>query len=271
MVFLASCKTISEAAAAAKQLASTSSDLSSCYKDLSTQIDETIVLQEIQQAVFGVPYDDDSYHVLLDVKKEIGKRAAVAQALSNLAAAYGTLAGLKAPSDASAAATKLGDGLQAAGALNKTSPVPAEMSQAATTVLEFARTLELRKGAKAIQQSVAAVRQVYDRETSDYESISKQRITLGASIAKKLVDKDQVDLESVLVPALKPFHFSPKLQSGVGSPEYKKLAMMEIDEQANEQIASSIQSVGSISKSLRAVDETLTQIVTGKKPSTSAQ
>jgi hypothetical protein len=111
MVFLASCKTTSEAATAARQLASISSDLVSYYKDLSTQIDQTIVLQEIQQAVLGVPDDDDSYHALLDVKKEIGKRAAVAQALSNLAAAYGTLAGSKASSDASAAATKLGDGL----------------------------------------------------------------------------------------------------------------------------------------------------------------
>jgi hypothetical protein len=268
MFFVSSCKTATEAAAAVKQLARTSSDLSLYYEGLSTQIDQTILLQEIQQAVLDVPYDDNSSQALLDVKKEIGKRIAVAEALSGLAAAYGTLAGLKASSDASTAATKLGDALQAAGALSKTSSVPSEMSQAGTYVLEFAQSLELKRGAKAVQQSVAAVRQVYDRESSNYESISKQRIILGGGIAKKLVDKDQVDFGSILVPALKPFNLSPKLQPGVGAPEYKKLAVIEIDEQVNEQIASSIESTASISRSLRAADQKLTQVVTGKKVGT---
>ncbi len=266
-VLLSSCKTTDEAAAAAKKLSTTSSDLCSYYKDLSTQVDDTIVLNEIQHAVFGVPFEDQDRAQLTDMKAEIKKRADLAQSLSNLASAYGTLAGSKAAGDASTAATKLGTELQSVKALPKSSPVPDAMTQAAKAVLEFAQTLELKKGAEALQKTVAGIRQLYDSETPAYESISKGRIVLAASLAKKLVDKDQVDLNSVLAPALKPFDFGPKLQPGSYPPEYKDLAKVEIDQKAEEESAEAVQKTESMSKALKSVDEDLTEIVTGKKPS----
>ena len=271
MFFLSSCKTTPEATAAARQLASAASELSSYYMDMSTEVDETIVLNEIQQAVFDVPFPDGARTPLIDIKNEIGKRAAVAQSLSNLASAYGNLAGSTAPSDASTAASKLGSELQTVGALSQTSAVPTELSQAAHIVLEFVRTRELKTGARAIQQTVNALCQVYDHERRDYESLSKTRITLAASLAKMLVDKDQVDLSSVLVPALKPFNFSPILRPGASPPEYVRLAKLEIDEQANEQTTSSVQSTESISNTLHVADQNLTLIVTGRSGKAAAQ
>jgi hypothetical protein len=94
-ILLSSCKTTDQAAAVAKKLSTTSSDLCSYYKDLSTQIDDTIVLNEIQHAVFGVPFEEQDRAQLTDTKAEIKKRADLAQSLSNLASAYGTLAGFK--------------------------------------------------------------------------------------------------------------------------------------------------------------------------------
>jgi hypothetical protein len=266
-VLLSSCKTSDQAAAAAKQLSSTSTDLCSYYKDLSTQVDDTIVLNEIQHAVFGVPFEDQDRAQLTDMKAEIKKRADLAQSLSNLASAYGTLAGSKAAGDASTAANKLGTELQTVKALPKSSPVPDAMSQAANELLDFAKTLELKKGADALQKTVSSIRQLYDNETPAYESIYKQHMVLAASLAKQLVDKDQVDLNSVLAPALKPFDFSPKLQPGVYPPEYKDLAKVEIDQQANEQTDAAVQKTQAMSKSLKDVDDDLTEIVTGKKAS----
>jgi hypothetical protein len=264
IVLLFSCKTTSQAAAAAKQLAGTASELSSYYNEMSTEVDETVALNEIQQAVFDVPFPDSGRTVLIDIKRELGKRATMAQSLSKLASAYANLAGSTAPSDASTAGSKLGSELQTVGALSKTSPVPTELSEAAKIVLGFVQTRELKTGAKAIRQTVIAVREVYDREKPEYESLSKTRITLAASLAKKLVDKDQVDLNSVLAPALKPFDFSPMLRPGSSPREYKDLAKIEIDELADERTAASVQSADSISNSLHAADQNLTLIVTGK-------
>jgi len=264
MVLLSSCKTVSQATAAAKQLAGTASELSSYYSEMSTEVDETIALNEVQQAVFDVPFPDNDRAVLIDIRSELGKRATMARSLSKLASAYANLAGSTAPSDASTAASKLGNELQAVGAISKTSSVPTELSDAAKIVLEFAQTRELKTGAKAIRQTVIAVRQVYDREKPECESLCKTRITLAASLAKKLVDKDQVDLNSVLAPALKPFDFSPMLRPGGSPREYKDLAKIEIDELASEQAAASVQSAESISNLLHAADQNLALVVSGK-------
>jgi hypothetical protein len=266
-VLLSSCKTTDRAAAVAKELSTASGDLCSYYKDLSTQIDDTVVLNEIQHAVFGVPFEDQDRAQLTDMKKEITKRAELADSLSKLASSYGALAGSNAASDASTAASKLGTELQSVKALPKSSPVPDAMSQAANLLLEFAKSLELKKGADALQKTVSGIKQLYDGETPAYESIFKQRMVLAASLAKKLVDKDQVDLNFVLAPALKPFDFGPKLQSGFYPPEYKELAKVEITEKADQQTEAAVQKTESLSKSLKSVDEDLTEIVTGKKPS----
>ncbi len=265
VLLLSSCKTASDAAAAAKQLTGTAHDLSTYYQDLSKQMDDTIVLNEMQQAVFGVPLGDSDRTELLDIKKEIGKRAAMADSLSKLASAYGDLAGSKASSDAATAASKLGTELTSCKAFPKGSPLPDIMSEAAKLVVEFAETQQLKTGAKAIQQTVSAVDQLFDREKPYYESLAKTRIVLAQSLAKRLVDQDQVDLNAVIQPALKPFNLAPKLRSGAVPPEYKTLAGTEIDEQATEQIAASVDAADDISKSLRQVDEKLQEVVTGKK------
>ena len=265
VVLLSSCKTTDDAASAAKELSSTSADLCAYYKDLSAQVDDTVVLNEIQHAVFGVPFEDQDRAQLADMKNEIKKRADLADSLSKLASDYGTLAGSKAPGDASTAANKLGSELQSVKALPKSSPVPDAISQAAKLVLEFAQSLELKKGAQALQQTVSGIRQLYDTEKPAYEAISKQRIVLASSVAKQLVDKDQVDLNSVFAPALKPFDFSPKLQSGVYPAEYKELAKVEIGQKADEQMNASVQKTEALSKSLKKVDDDLAAVVSGKK------
>ncbi len=269
VVVLCACKVTTDAAAAAKELGAAAQDLSHYYKGLADQVEDTIDLNQIEEAVFGVPFGESDQAKLLDIKKEIDKRGEMAKALSSLAEAYGDLAGSKIAGDAGTAASALGDKLVDCKALPSGSPVPEAMSQAATLLTEYAQSRDLKRGAKAIQETVAAVDRLFETEKPYYVSLTKTRLVLAATLAGKLVDNDQVDLQPVIAPALKPFGLQPKLTSAATTPEYKKLAKIEIEEQQKEQTAAAVDSANDLEQSLKRVDKKFADLVAGKTAASS--
>jgi hypothetical protein len=184
--------------------------------------------------------------------------------LSKLADAYGDLAGSKIAGDTGTAASQLGEKLVDCKALPSGSPIPEVMSQAATLLTEYAQSRDLKRGAQAIQKTVAAVDSLFENEKPSYVSLSRTRLVLAASVAGQLVDNDQVDLEPVVEPALKPFGLTPKLRSSANTAEYKKLAKTEIEQRQKEQIAAAADSADDISHSLKRLDKKFSELVTGK-------
>ena len=284
VILLASCKTSTEASGVAKDLGSTSSDLANYYSDLAAQITETIELSELDFRVNQNAFGDSDRATLNDIKSEISKRAGLAQSLSALASTYGTLAGSTSPTAASTAASKLGTELQTDLKTLKVLPassktgaaatetaagaaIPTAMSEAATILTDFIQTRELKNGAKAIQKCVEGLDQLYTTESPRYEALSTARIQLAERLAKDLVDQDQVELSPVILPALQPFGFAPKM----GSPKgwYADVAKDEINQQAADQITSYVQKTQAIYKSLLKEDAELTAVITGKKASAS--
>lgn len=264
LFLLSSCKGLSDAAAAADQLKGTAHELSLYYKDLAGQVDNTVALNQIQQAVFGVPFEQSDRDKLLEIRNEIDKRAAMARTLSKLAAAYASLAGSTISTDAGTAASELGDKLVDCKALPDGSPVPDILGQAVKLLIEYAQTRDLKRGAKAIQETVSGVDRLFEGEKPYYVSLARTRLVLAATLANKLVDSDQVDLQPVIAPALKPFGLEPKLNSAA-STEYKGLAKDEIQQRQKDQTAAAVDSADDISASLKRTDQTFTALVAAKK------
>jgi hypothetical protein len=132
-------------------------------------------------------------------------------------------------------------------------------------LVEFAQIRDLKRGAQAIQQTVAAVDKLFDGEKRYYVSLARTRLVLARTLAEKMVDNDQVDLQPVIAPALKPFGLEPKLVSGASSAEYKKLAKAQIEQQQQDQTATAVDSADDISAALKRTDQSLTSFVSGKK------
>ncbi|MGC2108629.1 MAG: hypothetical protein WA655_03880 [Candidatus Korobacteraceae bacterium] len=254
-LFASACKTTKDAAAAATQLNTAATKLAAYYDDLSAQLDDTVRLNELQAAFYPIPFTDADRAPILEVKSEIGKRAAMAHSLANLATAYGNLAGSTASADASTAASSLANELQTAKALPQGSAIPDIAGEAAKLLVTFAQTRSLKAGAVGVNNAVGAVSTIFDGEEKAYESIQKQRLALARQIAVKLVDTHDIEINfpDLVEPATKPFSLSPKTPDVGDDPKYLQLVKSGIDDQVQEQERQYADSTESLSASLHAV------------------
>jgi hypothetical protein len=101
-LFASGCKTQEDAAAAAKQMASTSRDLSAYYLSLDHILAETQDSYQAQFALQKVPPED-----LSETRAQIRLRADMADEIGNVSALFQKIAGSSAASDASASAANL--------------------------------------------------------------------------------------------------------------------------------------------------------------------
>ncbi len=282
VILLASCKTSTEAAAAAKDLASTASSLADYYNDLASQVTQTIELAQLDAKLDkNKTFDEDDHAQLDSIKKEFSGRCALAQSLAKLASTYASLAGSTAPSDVATATSKWATEVQndlkslkvlpaapksgpAAPATSIVSALPSA-SQASKLLTEFIQTHELKTGARAIQQCVDGLNDLYMSESSIYITFSTARIQTAERLAKKLIDDDQVELSSVLSPALQPFALTPK--PGATMDWYGDLMKSQITEQANAQVTAYKQKTEALGKALQNDDAELATVITGKQAS----
>src|ERR1700744_6796157 len=171
LLVVPACKTQTEATAAAHQLNKAASDLEAYYGDLCTQLDETVTLNEVQSAIDKIPFGSEDRTQILDVRGEISKRAAMAHSLTDLANAYGNLAGSSAGADAATSASALADELSTVKAIPGGSGIPDIAGAAAKLLVEYAQTRSLKKGALGVSQAVTAVSELFDGEKPAYVSI----------------------------------------------------------------------------------------------------
>ncbi len=254
-VFLSACKTTTDANAAAKQLNAIAGQLCNYYDDLSKQLNETVQLNELLQAIYSIPFDSAARAQVLQAKAEIDKRSAIAHAMADMAAAYSKLAGSDASADASKAASSLADELSTAKALPQSAGIPDAAGEAARMLTAAAQSHSLKEGAAAIRQAVAAVSDIFDREQNAYESIEKQRLALAQQIAIKLLSNHEIDIDSstLMAPATDPFDLHPKSQDISGNPKYIELVKSDIDYQVEEQEREYAESTRKLSADLQAV------------------
>lgn len=261
-LFVSACKTTTDAAAAAKQLNTVATNLAAYYGELSTQLDDTVELNQIQSVIYKIPFNDADRALIIDVKSEIAKRAAMAHSLADLATAYGNLAGSTASSDASTAASALANDLATAKAIPSGSAIPDIAGEAAKLLVSFVQVRDLKKGSEAVSKAVTAVGDIFDGEKKAYESIENQRLALAGQVAANLVDNHeiQIDFPSLVAPATKPFSLSPKEQDVSGNADYAQLVKSEIAYQAADQERKYADSTDGLAASLHSIKEAVNRV-----------
>lgn len=261
-VCLSACKTTTDAAAAAKQLNTVATNLAAYYDELSTQLDDTVELNQLQSVIYKIPFTDEDRTLIIDVKGEITKRAAMAHSLADLATAYGNLAGSTASSDASTAASALANELATAKAIPQGSAIPDIAGEAAKLLVSFVQARDLKKGSMGVSKAVTAVSDIFDGETKAYESIENQRLALARLLAGKLVDSQEIEIsfETLVAPATKPFSLSPKEQDLSGNADYAQLVKSEIGYQVADQERQYADSTDSLAASLHAVRDAVNRV-----------
>lgn len=250
---LSACQTSPQATIAAQQLTNTSQQLTNYYADLTNQIEDTITLNQIQAEMLGLPFDDSDRARLNTTEQELAKRAAMAKAMGDLAAAYSALAGSKAPTDIVTAATELAHECGAMKAMPGGPAIPNLVAQAGEQLVELIRTRKLRQSSEGISQALTAIDTLFEKEMPVYESINRQRITLAQSIAVMLVRKDLVDVNPVMAPALKPFDLAAKPPGSQSPAEFRRLAEVKIKVSGDKQATDYVAATQALDKSLKSV------------------
>lgn len=203
------CKVSDDADAASQQMTTTAADLSGYYNSLAASLSDTIALSELDASISKVPFDAPGRQRIQDTLSEISKRKEAAQALARLAASMSALSGSKASSDVSNAASALGNELVKVKALPGGSPVPDALGKAGGLLLQFIQQRKEKEAARAMDQTLAALVSLFEKEKPVYDSISHVHMFLAKTVAEDLINRESVDPSAMLSPALKPFNLVP--------------------------------------------------------------
>ncbi len=218
-LFLLSCQTSDDAVAAAKQLATTSTDLAAYYGALSRMVTDDIALGGLQNTLLPhgtvLPFPESNRTILNTTASELQKRANLARSLQEVSTAFSSLTGSKAATDVSNAASKLGTELTNIGALPQASgspiSLPSAIGDAAKLIMSLVQQHQERKIAPALDATVAALKQLFSKENGAYDSLNQTYLTKARSLAEFSIERNLVDESSVLAPALEPFNLRARM------------------------------------------------------------
>jgi hypothetical protein len=262
---LAACKTSDDAVAAAAQLTKTSQQLSAYYSGLDDQVQQSIRLNQIQESVMELPAKPGAQAALETTRVELGKRAALANSLGEVATAYASLAGSKAGSDIATAASGLATECGALKPLPGGPAIPDIVGKAGQLLVDAVREHNLRQSSEAISKAVDAVATLFRGEMGLYESINSDRAMVAAQVAEHLVKKENVvDVSALLAPALKSFDLSATIPAGETPAKYRSLAIQEIKTRRDRQISDFAAASEAMANQLDAVSKQVAGV--GKKP-----
>lgn len=256
-VGLGGCRLSKDAVAASQQMSATALTLEAYYDALLQEQGETISLLEIDSALSGVPYRAEDSKQPVDTEAELLARKQMAVSLAALADSVTTLTNLKSANDAQVSATALGNALISAKALSPESTVPGSLGEAGRLLIRLAQQHDERKAAQAMDQTLAAVCDLFAKEQPVYDSIGRFRFRQAAAIAKDLEATNALDVTPLLNSSLQPFGLgalpvSPEVQTRL-----RQLAMQRVQrtvqEQAQRQGDASVAMLGGLREMSRRV------------------
>ncbi|HXS13246.1 MAG TPA: hypothetical protein VN734_11130 [Acidobacteriaceae bacterium] len=226
---LSACKVSDDAIAASHQMTSTAAALNDFYSTLEDAVTDTITLYELDDALSGIPFRDNDRKLQETTRSELENRKEMAAALAKLAASFATLTNSSSASDVDKSATALGNQLITIKALPSGSPVPGALGKAANALMQIVQQHDEKKAARAIDETLQAVGDLFEAEKPVYDSIARTQIRQAGEVAKTLIDANQVDYTSMLTPALKPFSLSELPSNAILQAQLKPLALSRLD------------------------------------------
>src|ERR1035437_6245873 len=215
------CKVSDDAVAASSQMTSTAAGLNSYYSVLADSVTDTIALYELDSVISGIPFSSEDRKLPEDTRAEILKRRDLANSLGKLASSMAILSDSKAPADVETAATSLGNELIQVKALPGGSSVPDAIGKAGNYLLQVIQQHKEKEAARAMDQILAAVGDLFEKEKPTYDSIARTHLLEASQVAKDLTNANGVDPTVMLTPALKPFNLTPDRKE---KPTYDSIA-----------------------------------------------
>jgi hypothetical protein len=221
-IVLSCCQTSEDATAAAKQLATTSTDLANYYSALSQIVAGDIALGDLQNILLPhtpefPPFTEANRARLMTTVSELRKRADLAKALQEVSNAFSSLTGSKASAEVSNAASKLGNELKTINALPEGPAMPSALGAAGKLIETLVQQHEEIKLARELDPTMSALEALFSQEKGAYDSLNQTYLNLAAVLATQSIKKGLVDETSILAPALQPFGLTGQLSSAASA------------------------------------------------------
>lgn len=261
------CKTSDDAAAAATQLTSTASTLTSYYSALETLNTETDQLYQLQAAINPLaPYDTQTKAYVTDTEAEIEKREKLAAALTTLAQEFAKLSGSTAAADASTAAGNLEAavaGLNVPGASMSATNVNL-MQDAVQLIVKTIQEHKEREAAAAIDKFTAGLDTWFQSEEPLYNTIGSNYAIVTKSLAQALISQGQVDPSAYLNTVFSPYGLTPQITDPALKSKVQAILAAQVD-QKSAALASAQQSASTnMEKSLAEMASRIHMVATEK-------
>ncbi len=226
---LSACKVSDDAIAASQQMTSTASTLNGYYSALEDTVTDTITLYELDAALSGIPFGDNDRKLIETTRAELENRRHMAAALAKLAESMAALTKNSSAADVDKSATALGNELVSIKALPSGSPIPDILGKAGNLLMQIAQQHEEKKAARAMDETLQAVGDLFEKEKPTYDSIARSHARQASEVAKNLINANQVDFAPMLTPPLKPFSLTALPPGPTLQTQLKPLALSRLD------------------------------------------
>jgi len=261
---MAACKVTDDAIAASQQMTSTANALNDYYSALDAGVTDTISLYELDAAISGIPFGSDDRKLSESMRDELEKRKELADALARLASAMSTLSNSKTASDVQTSATQLGNELISVQALPGGSPVPDAVGKAGNFLLQIVQQHEDKKAARAIDETLRVVGDLFEKEKPTYDSIARTHDREASQVAQDLLKKNAVDPSPMLSPALRPFDLTALPPSTSMQTSLKTLALSRLQQATEEATKKDESASAAMLASLREMSSRVHLVATEK-------
>jgi hypothetical protein len=256
-LFASGCKTQEDAAAAAKQMASTSRELSDYYLSLDHILAET---QNAQFALQQVPPED-----LSETRAQIRLRADMADEIGNVSALFQKIAGSSAASDASASAANLNAEVVSLKGLTSND---AETKLVTTGIKEIAALIQQHEEVQAARKVGPLCHNLsifFDSEKASYLSIQEGYLKVARSVSKEMVSANQVDTSPVFLSPLQPFGLAPAVDRASVKDNMQSYLLAQIEANYKLKLDQGQKATAALSVSLKEMDARI-DLVAHDKP-----
>jgi len=267
LVFASGCKTSDDAAAAATQLTTTASTLTSYYSALGTLLSDTDQLYSIQAVLNpDAPYDDPTKKYVTDTISEIQKREKLAAELTTMAQEFAKLSGSTAPTDASTAAGNL----ESAVAALKISSVSMSasnvnlMKDAVDVIVKAVQEHKERNVAVAIDKFTSTLDTWFQSEEPYCNTIGATYANVTKSLAARLIKQGQVDPSPFLSPVFSPYGLTPQLTDPNIKSKVLDVLAMQVDQKSAALAKGQETATTNMQKSLSEMTSRIHLVATGK-------
>lgn len=260
LAIAAGCKTQQDAAAASSQMATTSKTLSDYYSALDTVLSETQDAYEAQAIFTGIPPED-----LSQTRAEIQRRIELAKEIGNLSGLFTKLTGSSAAGDASAAGGKLADAATSIKSMSSDDTASKAVSIGVREIVALIQENDEKKAAEKISPLTHNLVLFFESEKSVYDSINEAYLRTAQSVAKKMVENNQVDASPVFASSLQPFGMTPDIADSQTKTGMQKYLADQIDSRYTAKLKAAHDATDALDKALKEMDARI-DLVAHDKP-----